>query len=192
MITQILHRLLKPQCGDKCRYLYPLPWVLPWVDDLLDRFGGAKFFTTLDLASGLWQIRVIQGSQEKTAFVVPQGLFEFWVMPFDLTNVPAVFHQLMQKVLLGLNPKNGQAFVSVYIDDILIFSPSLSDHLQHLGFVLERIEDAGLKLKLSKCGFVHQEVEYLGHVLTPNRLKANPRLIETVADFPLPESVKRV
>ena len=96
------------------------------VDDLLDQLGGAKFFTTLDLASGFWQIRVAQGSQEKTAFVVPQGLFEFRVMPFGLTNAPAVFQRLMQKVLLGLNPEDGQAF---YIDDILIFSPSLSDHL---------------------------------------------------------------
>ena len=104
----------------------------PRVDDLLDQLGGAKFFTTLDLANGFWQIRVAQGSREKIAFVVPPGLFECRVMPFGLTNMPAIFQQLIQKVLLGLNPQDGQAFDSVYIDDILIFSPSLSDHLQHL------------------------------------------------------------
>ena len=157
---------------------------LPRVDDLLDQLGDARFFTTLDLASGYWQIRVAPGSQEKTAFVVPHGLYEFRVMPFGLSNAPAVFQRLMQRVLMGLNPEDGQAFVSVYIDDILIYSRSLEERITHLRLVLERIKAAGLKLKLSKCAFVRQEVEYLGHVLTPEGLKTNPKLVESVADFP--------
>ena len=80
---------------------------LPRIDDLLDQLGKAKYFTTLDLASGYWQIRVDPNSQEKTAFITPQGLFEFRVMPFGLTNAPSVFQQLMQKILMGLNPEEG-------------------------------------------------------------------------------------
>ena len=100
----------------------------PWIDDLLDQLGTAKFFTTLDLAAGYWQIRVVDNSIERTAFVTPTGLFEFRVMPFGLTNAPAVFQRLMQNVLSGLNPDGGPSFVVVYIDDILIFSRTLDDH----------------------------------------------------------------
>ncbi len=136
---------------------------LPRIDYLLDQLGNSRFFTTLDLASGYWQIRLSQSSREKTAFAVPHGLFEFQVMPFGLTNAPAVFQRLMQQVLAGLNPEQGPDFVKVYIDDILVFSPSLADHLDHLQ---QRIRNAGLKLKPSKCHFIAKEVQYLGHRLT--------------------------
>ncbi len=107
-------------------------------------------------------------------------------MPFGLSNAPAVFQRLR------LNPEDGQAFVSVCIDDILIYSRSLEEHITHLRLVLERIKAAGLKLKLSKCAFVRQEVEYLGHVLTPEGLKTNPKLVESVADFPTPRDLKEL
>ena len=165
---------------------------LPRVDDLLDQIGQSKFFTTLDLASGYWQIRVEPDSQEKTAFVTPHGLFQFRVMPFGLTNAPAVFQRLMQSVLMGLNPTDGNQFVSVYIDDVLIYSRTLPEHLEHLKLVIERIEQAGLKLKPSKCSFVREEVEYLGHVLTPDGLKTNPRTVEAVREYPQPQNVKEV
>ena len=80
-------------------------FLLPHIDDLLDQLGNSRFFTTLDLASGYWQIRPYPSSREKTAFSVPQGLFEFRVMPFGLTNAPAVFQRLMERVLAGLNPE---------------------------------------------------------------------------------------
>ena len=165
---------------------------LPRVDDLLDQIGQSKFFTTLDLASGYWQIRVEPSSREKTAFVTPHGLFQFRVMPFGLTNAPAVFQRLMQSVLMGLNPTVGNQFVSVYIDDVLIYSRTLSEHLEHLKLVIERIEQAGLKLKPSKCSFVREEVEYLGHLLTPDGLKTNPRTVNAVKEYPQPQSVKEI
>ena len=77
---------------------------------------------------------------------------------------------------MGLNPQGGQAFVSVYIDDILVYLRTLEEHLTHLRLVLERIQKAGLKLKLAKCAFIRKEVEYLGHILTPEGLKTNPNL----------------
>ena len=109
---------------------------LPRIDDLLDQLEKLCYFSTLDLASGYWQIRVHPNSKEKTAFITPQGLYEFQVMPFGLTNAPAVFQRLMQRVLSGLNPEDGPDFVSVYIDDVLTLIIPLSKqswkHLIHL------------------------------------------------------------
>ena len=104
---------------------------IPRIDDLLDRLNRARYFSTLDLAAGFWQIRVHPDSREKTAFTTPHGLFEFQVVPFGLCNAPSVFQQLMQRVLSGLNQPQ-EDFVSVYIDDILVFSKTLGEHLVHL------------------------------------------------------------
>ncbi|KAL5481622.1 hypothetical protein EMCRGX_G021819 [Ephydatia muelleri] len=165
---------------------------LPRVDDLLDQLGHSRYFSTLDLAAGFWQIRMHPDSKEKTAFATPQGLFEFQVMPFGLMNSPAVFQRLMQQVLAGLNPAEGPEFVSVYIDDILIFSANLEDHIGHLKLVLERITQANLNLKPSKCQFIRKEVEYLGHVITPEGLRTNQKLVQAVQEFPTPKDLSRV
>ena len=165
---------------------------LPRVDELLDQLGKSKYFSTLDLASGYWQVQVHPDSREKTAFVTHQGLYEFQVMPFGLKNAPAVFQRLMQRVLMGLNPEEGPDFVSVYLDDVLVFSETLEGHLRHLCSVIERLAAAGLKLKPSKCHFIREEVEYLGHIITPHGLKPNPRHVAAVIDFPAPQNVKEV
>ncbi len=165
---------------------------LPRIDDLLNQLGAARYFSTLDLASGYWQIRMPPDSVEKTAFTTPHGLHEFRVMPFGLTNAPGVFQRLMEKVLAGLNPPDGSAFVVVYIDNVLVFSRSLEEHLEHLRRVILRICEAGLKLKPSKCHFIREEVEYLGHLITPQGLKTNARLTAAVAEFPRPQNVSEV
>lgn len=95
---------------------------LPRIDNLLDQIGDPRYFSTLNLASGFRQIRLSPSSAEKTAFAVPQGLFEFRVTPFGLTNAPAVFQRLMERVLAELNPEEGPDFVKVYVDDIIVFS----------------------------------------------------------------------
>jgi hypothetical protein len=165
---------------------------LPRVDDLLDQLGSSKYFSTIDLASGFWQIRMHPTAQEKTDFVTHQGLYEFRVMPFGLTNVPAVFQRLMQQVVNPLNPPSGPDFVSVYLDDILVFSRTLEEHLAHLHIVIHRMKDVGLKLKPSKCRFVQRELEYLGHIVSRYGLKTNQRLITAVQEFPTPQSVQDV
>ena len=170
----------------------PDTYPLPRIDDLLDKLAGAKYFSTLDLASGFWQIKMHPDSREKTAFITPHGLYEFRVMPFGLCNAPSVFQTLMNRVLSGLNPAVEEEFVSVYIDDLLVYSKTLSEHLSHLGRVLERLEKAGLKLKASKCHFARKEVQYLGHVLTPDGVKPNPALVRAVERFPLPTNLKGV
>ena len=165
---------------------------LPRIDELLDQLGKARYFSTIDLASGFWQIKAHPDSQEKTAFVTPQGLFNFKVMPFGLTNAPAVFQRLMQQVVMCLNPDDGPDFISVYLDDILVFSESLSDHLRHLQRVIVRLMDVGLKLKPAKCHFARSELEYLGHTITREGVKTNSRLVAAVSEFPTPRNVREV
>ena len=165
---------------------------LPRIDDLLDQLSQSKYFSTLDLAAGYWQIQVAPDSQPKTAFTTHQGLFEFRVMPFGLTNAPAVFQRLVQEVLEGLNPEGGPDFVSAYIDDILVFSRTLEEHMEHLRLVIDRVTKAGLKLNPAKCKFIQREVEYLGHLVTPQGLKTSTRHIEAVERFPVPTTVSGV
>ena len=165
---------------------------LPRIDDRLDQLGNARFFSTLDLAAGYWQIRMAPEAQEKTAFVTHQGLYEFEVMPFGLTNAPAAFQRLMEQILLPLNPKHGAEFVNVYVDDVIVFSSSLEDHLEHLCQVVCKIMEAGLKLKPSKCHFARAEVEYLGFLVTPAGLKPTMLHVRAVEGFPVPTSQKEL
>lgn len=127
-----------------------------------------------------------QSGQRFHRFTTPQGLFEFLVMPFGLMNAPAVFKRRMSQVLSGLNQLEGPDFVA---DDVLIFSRSLEDHLE---LVLECLQSAGLKLQPTKCHFMCEKVEYLGHLITPQGLKPNPSRISAVLDFPTPTNVTQV
>ena len=95
-------------------------------------------------------------------------------------------------MLSELNPTDGSRFVSVYLDDVLVFSKTLEDHLDHLRIVIQRLVEAGLKLKLAKCHFARGELEYLGHVITREGLKTNPRLIEAVREFQAPRNIHEV
>ena len=181
MDFRLLNSLTKPD-------VFPLPLMY----DLLDQLQRSKYFSTLDLTSGYWQVQLHHDSREKTAFITHQGLYHFRVMPFGLKNAAAVFQRLMQRVLAGLNPPNGPDFVSVYLDDILIFSETFEAHLEHICHVLQRLTAAGLKLKPGKCHFICQEVEYLGHILSHTSLRPNPTRISAVADYRRPTSVKEV
>ena len=165
---------------------------LPRIDDLLDQIGESRYFSTLDLASGYWQIAMDPNSREKTAFITHSGLYEFLVMPFGLCNAPSAFQRLMNRVLCGLNPEDGPMFVAVYLDDVLIFSRTMEEHLVHLQLVLDRIIQAGLKLRPSKCHFVKQEVRYLGHTVTPDGLKPNDDQLLAVKGYPPPQNVKEL
>ena len=141
---------------------------LPRINDLLYQLGKSKCFTTLDLASGYWQIKVHENSQEKTAFITHQGLYEFRVMLFGVMNAPAVFQHLMQRVLHGIQSDSSKEFVSVYLDNVIVFSESLHDHVVHLRAVFNCLRRASVKLNSKKCKFVCDEVDYLGHLVTPS------------------------
>jgi hypothetical protein len=123
---------------------------LPQVADLVDSLSGHRYFSTLDLASGYWQVPMEESSQEKTAFVIPGGgHFEFLRMPFGMTNAVPTFQRLMSVVLEGLLPLT----CLVYLDDVLVIGQSFEQHLENLEAVLEAISKAGLKVKPSKCHF---------------------------------------
>ena len=113
-------------------------------------------------------------------------------MPFGLKNVPAVFQCLMEQVLKQLNLEEGHDFVSVYIDNVLVFSPSFEEHVGHVSQVLKALLSAGLKLKPSKCQFFRREVEYLGHLLTTGGLKPNSSLAAAVTHFPVPSCLQQL
>ena len=131
------------------------------IEDLLDELHGACIFTKIDLRSGYHQIRMKEGDIEKTAFSTHIGLFEFLVMPFGVTNGPPTFQQLMHYVLGPLLRK----CVLFFFDDILIFSESYKEHLEHLQLVFEALRKHQLYAKISKCTFAQDRVEYLGYVI---------------------------
>ena len=159
---------------------------LPRIDDTLDMLAGTKYFTTLDLASGYWQVRMEPGSQEKTAFVTHSGLYEFNVMPFGLCNAPATFQRLMEAVLAGIARER----CMVYLDDVLVIGRDFQEHLSNLKEVFDRLRAAKLMLKPTKCCFGSRRVEYLGYIVSPDGISADSRKVTAVQHFPPPHDVK--
>eukprot|EP00731_Ephydatia_muelleri_P030185 Em0021g708a len=161
---------------------------LPRIDDTLDALGGAQYFSTLDLASGYWQVEVDSRDREKTAFVTPFGLFQFRVMPFGLCNAPATFQRLMERVLAGLHWMT----CLVYLDDIIIFSRSVETHVKQLKEVLERLKIAGLKIRPKKCHLLQTSVQYLGHVISAEGIRTDPQKVACVSNWPVPRTSKEL
>ena len=121
-----------------------------------------KFFTTLDLWAGFWQIPLNSKSIEKTAFITDSGLYEFNVMPFGLCNAPATFQRFMDATLAGLKWKT----LVVYMDDIIIFSSTFEEHINDVEDVFKRLEKANVTLNQNKCEFFQEKIHYLGHVIS--------------------------
>ena len=161
---------------------------LPRIDDVLDSLSGSKYFTTLDLQSGYHQVAMHSDSKDKTAFVMHAGVYAYDVMSFGLCNALPCFQRLMSRVLHGLKWK----LCLVYIDDVIIFAPTLEKHLSRLQLVFERLRQANLKLKPSKCYFVETSVNFLGFVVSANGISPDPDKIPVVKSFPTPQSVKEV
>ncbi|GJR15312.1 putative reverse transcriptase domain-containing protein [Tanacetum coccineum] len=134
------------------------------IDDLFDQLQGSQFFSKIDLKSGYHQLRVHEDDIPKTAFRTRYGHFEFTVMPFGLTNAPAIFMDLMNKVCRPYLDK----FVIVFINDILIYSKTQEEHVEHLRLVLGLLKKEKLYAKFSKCEFWLREVQFLGHVINGN------------------------
>ena len=164
--------------------VYPLPRI----DDILDTLGEAKYFSSLDLASGYWQVELAPDARQKSAFTTHKGLFEFIRMPFGLCNAPATFQRVMQVVLAGLEWRS----CFVYLDDILIASKTFDEHLNHLREVFNRLRKAGLRLKPKKCLLLRKEVPYLGHVISKEGIRPDPAKTEKVQRFPTPVDATKV
>ena len=148
---------------------------LPRIDDTLDSLVGAKYFSSLDLKAGYWQVELADDDKEKTAFSAgPLGFFQWETMPMGLMNSGATFQHLMQKVMGDLHLKE----CLLYLDDIIVFSSSFSEHMKHLESVFKRLEAAGLKLKPNKCHILQDEVKYLGHLVSKDGIKTDPSKID--------------
>ena len=157
---------------------------LPRVDDTLDTLAGSKWFSTLDLLSGYWQVEVSPEDREKTAFCTHEGLFEFRVMPFGLCNAPATFQRLMDTVLAGLQWSS----CVVYLDDTVIPGTTFQAHVANLRAVFGRLKGANLKLKPRKCRFCVREVNFLGHIVSADGVRTDPIKTEKVSTWPQPTS----
>ena len=169
--------------GKGCISLVPLPKI----DVLYVKLQFYKVFSTLDLRSGYYHIGLSDSAKPKTAFVVSgMGKFEFNRVPFGLAQVPAYFQRLINEVLTDCN------FAMGYLDDIIIFSKTEEEHLQHLEEIFEWLRKAGLKLKLQKCSFFKKHIQYLGHLISDEGIQPLSGKLESIAKMPVPQNAKQV
>lgn len=161
---------------------------LPRIEESLEALGGSKWFSTLDLASGYWQVEVAPEDRPKTAFTTGRQLFEYKVLPFGLTGAPATFERLMDNVLAGLHWET----CLVYLDDIIVFSESFDSHLEKLQQVFDRLKGANLKLKPTKCSLFKRKVKYLGHVVSSEGICTDPEKVEVIENWLTPSNVTEV
>ena len=159
---------------------------LPKIDEMYVKLKGAKVFSTIDLRSGYHHIALGKSSRAKTTFVTPFGKYEFLMVPFGLAQAPAYFQLLMNKVLKGLK------FAMTYLDDIIIFSQDETQHLEHLEIVFSHLREAGLKMKHSKCDFFKSEIQYLGHLISPEGISPLPNKLDSIKHMPVPNSAKEI
>lgn len=161
---------------------------LPRIDDALDYIAGSRWFSSLDLRSGYWQVELAPEAKPKTAFTIGQGLWQFRVMPFGLCNAPATFERLMEHVLAGI-PRN---CCVVYLDDLLVHAADFEAALRNLRQVLEAIRQASLRLNPKKCSLLRREVKFLGHVVGAAGVATDPAKVEAVKDWAVPKNAQEV
>lgn len=161
---------------------------LPRIDECLDSFGGARYYTKLDLLSGYWQVRVKEDDIPKTAFNTRHGKFEFLVMPFGLTNAPATFQSMMNRILHKYLFKS----VVVYLDDIVIYSRTKEEHYNHVQEVLQALQDNDLYAHPDKCTFGAKEIVFCGHRVSQGKIRPMQDKIEIIKNWPMPSNVHEV
>ena len=158
---------------------------IPIIDDMLANMSGCKYFTSLDLTSGYYQVEMDSESKEKTAFIVDNKLLEFNRLPFGLKNAPGLFQRIMQQVLVDTG-------VLPYLDDIVIASSEFDKHLASIRNVLSRFRQYNLKIKPSKCVFAANQILFLGHLISEDGIKPDPKKIDDLLKMAPPKSVKEV
>ncbi|XP_078458755.1 uncharacterized protein LOC144723702 [Lampetra planeri] len=161
---------------------------IPRIDDTFDSLAGVRYFSTLDLASGYWQVEMAEEDRPKTAFTTPMGLFEFRVLPFGLTNAPVTFQRLMELVMRGLQWEQ----CLIYLDDVIVLSRSLSEHWSRLREVFQRLRAAHLKLKPRKCYIAQREVGYLGHRVSEAGVHTDPEKVRAIVEWPRPRNLTEI
>lgn len=160
----------------------------PLIKDTLARLCAAKIYSKFDIIAAFNEIRIKKGHEEKTAFLTRYGLYEYVVMPFGLCNAPATFQAFINETLREYL----DVFCTAYLDDILIYSNSMAEHIRHVQQVLDKLLKAGLFLDINKCDFHVKEVRYLGLIITTEGLKMDPRKVDTIMNWKTPRCVKDV
>ena len=158
---------------------------LPRVEENLDALSGNTWFTSLDLASGYWQVMMAEEDRPKTAFATKYGLFEFNTMPFGLCNAPATFQRLMERVLRGLQWRS----CVLYLDDVVVFGKDFQEHLDRVKEVFQCLREAGLKLKPKKCQLFKLSVAFLGHIVDCYGIGTDPEKVEKIKNWAVPQNV---
>ena len=156
---------------------------LPRMQEMMESMVGARFFSTMDLKSGFWQVKMSEKSWQYTAFTVgSMGIFQFLRMPYGLCNAPATFQRLMQNCLGELN----LTYTLIYLDDVIVFSQTEEEHLTQLRAVFEHFREHGLKLKPSKCHFLQKEIAFLGHKVSEEGMKPRDEGLKSIAEMAPP------
>ena len=162
---------------------------IPKIEDTLHMLSGSKYFSKIDLKSGYWQVEMEEEDKEKTAFQVPGvGFYECNRMPFGLSNSPATFQRLMERCMGDMNLQD----CLIYLDDIIVFSNNIEEHIKRLDKVFQRLHEYNLKINPKKCEFFKKSVTYLGHVVSDRGIQTDPKKIEDVVNWPRPKTVRDV
>ena len=161
---------------------------IPRIEESIDNMSKAKYFMTLDLAAGYWQVGLTNSARAKSAFVTPIGLYEWNVMPFGLCNAPSTLQRLMNVVLADLIP----TVCTAYVDDTITFTDSCATHLGRLRQVFVKFREAGLKIKPRKCQILKKSVKYLGHIFNEMGVSPDQKKNDVIVKWPTPNSVKDV
>lgn len=164
-------------------------YALPRIEEILENLAGNKYFTVLDAKSGYHQVEIKEEHKERTAFTVGAlGFYEFNRMPFGLSNSPATYQRLMEECLGELHLK----ICFIFLDDLIIFSKTLEEHLERLQMVFDKLRNTGLKLSPKKCVFCKERVKYVGHIVSEKGIEADPEKTEKVLNWPKPKSPEEV
>ena len=159
------------------------------MQETMESMVGTRFFSTMDLKSGFWQVKMAKDSQQYTAFTVgSMGVYEFLRMPYGLCNAPATFQRLMQNCLGELN----LTYALIYLDDVIVFSHTEEEHLHHLRVVFGRFLEHGLKLKPSKCHFLQDEITFLGHEISADGMRPGMANLKAIAEMAPPKTYTEI